>query len=437
MGESGLCRAAPPPQAAGVRAAVVGRDRRGRILVAAEKRPGVAPAAAGSAPRSMVVAGPTQDQSLPALAASPGSATTDTPPPGDGADPAVAAALGPGADAVAGGFAARKAQALSLYRRNELTDALEQVQAALALRRDDELLELQAQLTREIVVQRNYDVARTANFVVLFDGYEHEEMKGTVLDILKDAYADYRQGTGLFSRPSRSASSSTPARIFPISPALRVGPAACSARRTARSACRCRAPRAGSGRCAGCSPTSTSMPCCISLAPGNAHVAARGAGPVPQRRRGGQRRPADPPGDAGRTASRAQARPAYVAYMESLQAVQDLVDEYGMSRLRRLLAGLGAGGDLETAFAAAYGQPFSRWAAAVAAGRARGARNGAGPGRRRWIKRDQGAMQAPPPDMGIYQVKNLASGKIYIGRAPGPEGQARTARGSSSRTTCT
>ena len=59
-----------------------------------------------------------------------------------------------------------------------------------------------------------------------------------------------------------------------------------------------------------------------------------------------------------------EARPAYAAYMESLQAVQDLVDEYGMARLRRLLAGLGAGGDLETAFSAAYGQSFRRWAAA-------------------------------------------------------------------------
>jgi hypothetical protein len=33
-----------------------------------------------------------------------------------------------------------------------------------------------------------------------------------------------------------------------------------------------------------------------------------------------------------------------------------------MARLRRLLDGLGSDGDMETAFAAAYGQPFSRWA---------------------------------------------------------------------------
>ena len=67
---------------------------------------------------------------------------------------------------------------------------MEQVRAALALQADAGLLELQAKLEKEIHVQRNYDDARTANFIVLFDGYEHEEMKTTVLGILKDAYAD-------------------------------------------------------------------------------------------------------------------------------------------------------------------------------------------------------------------------------------------------------
>mgnify|MGYP001111693499 CR=1 FL=1 len=95
------------------------------------------------------------------------------------------AAAAPGDD-----FAARKSQALSLYRENELEPALEEVQAALALRPDDELLELQAKLKKEIRVQRNYDAARTANFVVLFDGLEHDEMKYTVLYVLKSAYAE-------------------------------------------------------------------------------------------------------------------------------------------------------------------------------------------------------------------------------------------------------
>lgn len=57
------------------------------------------------------------------------------------------------------------------------------------------------------------------------------------------------------------------------------------------------------------------------------------------------------------------ARAAYAAYMVSLQAVSDLIEERGMPPLRRLLDELGAGRGLEEAFAASYGRPFSRWAA--------------------------------------------------------------------------
>ena len=87
-------------------------------------------------------------------------------------------------------FAARRLFAQALYRQNELELALEQVRVALALQADEELLVLQAKIEKEILVQRNYDDARTANFVVLFDGYEHDEIKYTVLDILKSAYAE-------------------------------------------------------------------------------------------------------------------------------------------------------------------------------------------------------------------------------------------------------
>ena len=59
----------------------------------------------------------------------------------------------------------------------------------------------------------------------------------------------------------------------------------------------------------------------------------------------------------------AEPHAAYAAYMESLQVVVDLVEEYGMSRLRGFLDKLSNGSDLETGFAALYGQPFSRWAA--------------------------------------------------------------------------
>ena len=270
-------------------------------------------------------------------------------------------------------FAARKSLALSLYRQNKLTEALEQVQAALALRRDDELLELQAQLTREIEVQRDYDDARTAHFVVLFDGYEHEEMKRTVLDILKDAYADIGKELDYF--PSE-----------PVTVILYTGKDFSDVTR---------APEWSGGM--------------FGKADGKIRLPVQGAA---GRERALRRvlfheyvhallhslAPATPmwlheglaqflSGDEAVSVAQLiplgllangfprQARPAYVAYMESLQAVQDLVDEYGMPRLRRLLDGLGAGKGMEAAFAAAYGEPFSRWAAEwrpVEAGRGSG-----------------------------------------------------------------
>ena len=323
--------------------------------------PGAAPAATGTSPRSMIVAGPALDEPLPAPAASLESAATDTPPPGDGADPAVADVLGPGADAGAGGFAARKALALSLYRQNELPAALEQAQAALARQRDDELLELLARIRKEILVQRNYDDARTANFVVLFDGYEHEEMKGTVLDILKDAYAAIGKELNHF-----------PAE--PISVILYTGKDFSEVTH---------APGWAGGM--------------FGKADGKIRVPVHGAEGQEQALRRVltheyvhallfSQAPASPmwlqeglaqylSGDEGVSVAQliplgmlekgfpSETRPAYAAYMESLQAVQDLVDEYGMARLRRLLAGLGANGDLEAAFSAAYGQSFRRWAA--------------------------------------------------------------------------
>lgn len=150
--------------------------------------PGKASAAAKISPRSPAVADSARNDPLLASAANPAAEPPGTPPLGDPGDFAESDAPPP----ATGGsetFADRKAQAFSLYRQNDLPGAQEQAQAALALRRDEELIELLLQLRREIRVQRNYDNARTAHFSVLFDGYEHEEMKVAVLDILKDAYA--------------------------------------------------------------------------------------------------------------------------------------------------------------------------------------------------------------------------------------------------------
>lgn len=281
-------------------------------------------------------------------------------PAADGLGPAMPDAL-PMASGGSDDFAARKTLAFSLYRQNELEAAQEQVQAALALRLDDELLELQAKLRKEIYVQRNYDDASTANFVVLFDGYEHEEMKPAVLSILKDAYAEIGKELNHFPAEPITVILYTARDFTDVT----------------------RAPKWSGGM--------------FGQLDGKIRVPVQGAAGQEQMLRRvltheyvhallysmapdcplwlheglAQYLCGDSAVSVGQVIPLAllvkgfprDARAAYAAYMESLQAVNDLVDEHGMPPLRRLLSELGNGRDLEAAFAAAYGEPFSRWAA--------------------------------------------------------------------------
>jgi tetratricopeptide (TPR) repeat protein len=259
-----------------------------------------------------------------------------------------------------GDFAARFWLAQALYRQNKLEQALEQVQAALDLKMDGELLELREKLNQEIRIQRNYDSARTANFIVLFDGYEHDEVKHTVLGILKSAYAEI--GKELNHFPDR-----------PITVILYTAKDFSDVTRAPEWAGgmfgqldgKIRVPVQGiAGREAALRRVLTheyvhallyalAPECPLWLHEGLAQYlcgdrAVNASQLLPLRMLVDSF-----PGDA---------RLAYVAYMESLQAVSDLVDEHGMPPLRRLLAGLGEGHGLEAAFAAAYGKPFRRWA---------------------------------------------------------------------------
>lgn len=257
-------------------------------------------------------------------------------------------------------FAARKWLALALYRQNELKPALEQVQAALALQLDEELLDLQAKLQKEIRVQRNYDDARTANFVVLFDGREHDEMKHTVLDILKSAYAeigkelDYFPGQpiSVILYTARDFSDVTSAPVWAggmfgqLDGKIRLPVQGAAGHEQALR-------RVLTHEYTHALLYALAPGCPIWLQEGLAQYFC-GDEPV----NAGQVIPLPMLANKFPSGSRA----ALVAYMESLQVVVDLVQEHGMPRLRRLLDELGSGSDLEAAFAAAYGEPFSRWA---------------------------------------------------------------------------
>ncbi len=264
--------------------------------------------------------------------------------------------------AAAGGetFTDRKALAFSLYRQNDLAGAQEQAQAALALRRDEELIELLLTLQREIQVQRNYDNARTSHFTVLFDGYEHEEMRVAVLDILKDAYAGAGKALNHFPGEPITVILYTGKDFSDITRAPdwaggMFGKVDGKIRLAVQGA-------EGQERMLRRVVTHEYVHALLhSLAPatplwlheglaqylsGDRAVNVAQVIPLPMLAGGF-------PGDA---------RAAYAAYMVSLQAVSDLVEERGMPPLRRLLGELGAGKGMEEAFTAAYGEPFSRWA---------------------------------------------------------------------------
>ncbi|HSQ35516.1 MAG TPA: tetratricopeptide repeat protein [Candidatus Binatia bacterium] len=263
-------------------------------------------------------------------------------------------------DAQPGDFSARQWLAQALYRQNELELALVHVQAALELREDGELLELQARLQKEILVQRHYDDARTADFVVLFDGYEHDDIKREVLDILKSAHAEIgkeldhfpEQPVTVILYTTRDFSDVTSAPQWVSGMFGKIDG-------------KIRLPVQGTAgheqalrRVLYHEYTHALL---FSLAPGCPLWLHEGLA---------QFFSGDRPVQTGQVIPLAllnngfpnEPRAAVAAYMESLQAVVDLLGEHGMPRLRRLLAKLGDGSDLETAFAAVYGQPFSRWA---------------------------------------------------------------------------
>ncbi len=257
-------------------------------------------------------------------------------------------------------FEMRSWLARAFYRQNDLESALEQVQAALALRMDGELLELRAKLETEIRVQRNYDDARTANFIVLFDGYEHDEMKPVVLDILKSAYAEIGKELDHFPDQPITVILYTTKDFSDVTLApewaggmfgqldgkIRVPVQGLSGHEQALR-------RVLYHEYTHALLFAMAPECPLWLHEGLAQYfcgdrAVSMGQAIPLRMLVNTF-----PGEA---------RLAYAAYMECLQAVTDLVGEHGLSRLRRLLDGLGDGEGLEKAFSAAYGEPFSRWA---------------------------------------------------------------------------
>ncbi len=95
-------------------------------------------------------------------------------------------------------FQVRKFLAFTYYRLDNLDGSIENAQAALGIRKDTDLQGLVEKLRRERAAQRNYIEKATPHFKVVFDGYEHSDMSGEVIEILESAYSDIGASMGHF-----------------------------------------------------------------------------------------------------------------------------------------------------------------------------------------------------------------------------------------------
>jgi tetratricopeptide (TPR) repeat protein len=85
-------------------------------------------------------------------------------------------------------FLARKFIAFTCYKMDELEESLTHAEEGLAIKSDRELHALRSKLIREKRVMKGYGSKRRPNFKILFSKFEHEEIKETVVDILKEAF---------------------------------------------------------------------------------------------------------------------------------------------------------------------------------------------------------------------------------------------------------
>jgi len=85
-------------------------------------------------------------------------------------------------------FLARKFIAFTCYKMDDLEESLTHAEEGLAIRSDQELQALRSKIIREKRVMKGYGSKRKPNFKILFSKFEHEEIKETVIDILKEAF---------------------------------------------------------------------------------------------------------------------------------------------------------------------------------------------------------------------------------------------------------
>ncbi|MCP5108947.1 MAG: tetratricopeptide repeat protein, partial [bacterium] len=99
-------------------------------------------------------------------------------------------------------FLALKFMALTCYKIDRLSASLTHAEKGLAQISDPQLQSLRNKLKREQQVMKGYGSTKKPNFKVLFSKFEHQEVKETVLDILKEAFRTIGREINFYPRQS-------------------------------------------------------------------------------------------------------------------------------------------------------------------------------------------------------------------------------------------
>lgn len=85
-------------------------------------------------------------------------------------------------------FDSKKLLAFAYYQNDDFKSSLKNAEAALAMRKDDDLQHLLDRIKREKSAKKDYINESTNHFKVVFDGYEQGNVNRTVMSLLEDAY---------------------------------------------------------------------------------------------------------------------------------------------------------------------------------------------------------------------------------------------------------
>lgn len=94
----------------------------------------------------------------------------------------------------------RKLLSRIAYSGSDLQSALDHARAGLAIKEDPDLRRLEERIAKELVIQKDYIKEVTSHFDFYYDGYEQRDTGRVVTRILEDAYAEIGKDIGYYPR---------------------------------------------------------------------------------------------------------------------------------------------------------------------------------------------------------------------------------------------